>query len=451
MHGFMIAADRSGSGKTTVTRAVMLSLKEKGYSVCPFKCGPDYIDPMYHSVITGVPGHNLDTFFTDEETTRQVFARDLADAPEDNRIAIAEGVMGLYDGVTGFKPEGSSYDLARVLGMPIILCINARGAAQTLLAVISGILSFDKEGLIRGIFLNQVSDGFAPVISERIEEAFGIPVVGHFPVTDEVRVDSRHLGLVRPYDIDVTRQNSALLQLVDGRVNWKRLSDISEMPDIEYIEKRRHRRKVRIAIAKDDAFDFFYRENEIVLEEMGADLVYFSPVKGMGFPEDTGGIILPGGYPELYADMLADNRNVSMSIREADQDDMPILAECGGFMYLHETIDGEGPMVEAISGNAWNTHKSQRFGYLSCYDKGHHFVKRGHEIRGHEFHYYDTEENGEDAVVMKPYSDKMREAGFCDEKSFMSFLHFYYPSYPAFAKHFVDEANKYARRKEISE
>ena len=187
MHGFMIAADRSGAGKTTVTRALMLALKERGFSVCPFKCGPDYIDPMYHSAITGVPGHNLDTFFTDEDTTRKIFARDLEDAPETNRIAVAEGVMGLFDGVTGFLPEGSSYDMARVLHMPVILCINARGAAQTLLAVISGILNNDIQKLIKGIFLNQVSDGFAPVLSQKIEEAFAIPVVGHFPVTDEIK------------------------------------------------------------------------------------------------------------------------------------------------------------------------------------------------------------------------------------------------------------------------
>lgn len=449
MHGFMIAADRSGAGKTTVTRALMLALMKRGFSVCPFKCGPDYIDPMYHSAITGVPGHNLDTFFTDEDTTRKIFARDLEDAPETNRIAVAEGVMGLFDGVTGFLPEGSSYDMARVLQMPVILCINARGAAQTLLAVISGILNNDIQKLIKGIFLNQVSDGFAPVLSQKIEEAFEIPVVGHFPVTDEIKVGSRHLGLLKPDDFDEKNQDEALLRLVDKRINIDMIYKISEMPDADFMGSEAPSHKLKLASANDEAFDFFYRENEIMLQDLGAEIVHFSPIHDSALPDDIDGLILPGGYPEFYAGELADNRSMTESVRDAYTNALPMLAECGGFMYLHRSIGGRGPLVNLFGEDCHNTGRNVRFGYLSCYDKAHYFVKEGHRIKGHEFHYYDMDDVGHDAIAEKPYSDRRRELGYVDIWSFLSFAHFYYPSCPEFARHFMEGVREHARRRSL--
>lgn len=448
MHGFMIAADRSGSGKTTVTRAVMLALKNKGINVCPFKCGPDYIDPMYHSVITGVPGHNLDTFFTDERTTRELFARDLSDVSGD-ATAVIEGVMGIYDGVTGFRPQGSSYDLARVLDLPIILCINARGAAQTLLPIISGLLSFDDCHLIRGFFLNQVSDSFYPVLAEKIEAATGLPVIGHFPVDNDVTVGSRHLGLVEPGDIDEKQQEEKLLSLSEGRIDLERLEKISEISDVKIPSPHHTDKKVKIAIARDAAFNFFYRENELTLEDFGAEITYFSPIHDSKIPCDADGLILPGGYPELHAEELASNTSMTESIRQAREGGMPILAECGGFMYLFRSIEGQGPLVGLFDGDCINTGRSVRFGYLSAYDKAHNFVKEGESIKGHEFHYYDVTDAGHDAVAIKPYSDNKRDLGYCDENSFMSFAHFYYPSYPYFAQHFIEGAAEYASRRTI--
>ena len=447
----MIAADRSGSGKTTVTRAIMLSLKKAGCTVIPFKCGPDYIDPMYHEQITGIRGHNLDTFFTDREKTRQIFARDCLDVPEGtpvrNRIAVVEGVMGLYDGLTGFLPEGSSYDLAEALHMPIILCINARGAAETLLAIISGILSFDKSNLIRGIFLNEVSDAFFPLLAKKIEDYTGLPVIGHLPKNDDLIIESRHLGLHLPGEGDTEKQNSLLYEAVSQRCNIYRLLNLTEMADIDYVRPaKRIRGLVKIAVARDEAFDFFYRENEFVLENSGAELVFFSPLHDEKIPDDVSGLILPGGYPERYTDELIQNTQMIASIRAAIKDDMPVLAECGGFMYLHQTVDGKGPLVGALPGDCFYTGKSVRFGYLKAHDKGHFFVRDGEEIRGHEFHYYDVADPGQNAVATKPSSSKKREAAFCDKAHFLSFMHFYYPSCPSFAAHFVDEAIKYGRK-----
>lgn len=451
MRGFMIAADRSGSGKTTVTRALMLSLKNAGCTVIPFKCGPDYIDPMYHAQITGLRGHNLDTFFTDREKTRQLFARDCLDVPENtpirNRIAVVEGVMGLYDGLTGFLPEGSSYDLAEALQMPIILCINAHGAAETLLAVISGILSFDKSSLIRGIFLNEVSDSFFPQLAKKIEDYTGIPVIGHLPRDDAFNVKSRHLGLRLPDETDTDLQNSRLFEEFSQRCNIYRLLNLTEMSDIDYVRpKKRISGLVDIAVARDEAFDFFYRENEFALEDAGARITYFSPLHDEKIPESAKGLILPGGYPERYAEALSKNTPMPASIRNAIKNEMPVLAECGGFMYLHETIDGKGPLVGALDGDCFYTGKSVRFGYLKASDKEHFFVRDGEDIRGHEFHYYDVKDPGDCAVVSKPSSNKKREAGFCDERDFLSFMHFYYPSCPSFPAHFVDEAIKYGRK-----
>ena len=431
----MIAADRSGSGKTTVTRALMLSLKNAGCTVIPFKCGPDYIDPMYHAQITGLRGHNLDTFFTDREKTRQLFARDCLDVPENtpirNRIAVVEGVMGLYDGLTGFLPEGSSYDLAEALQMPIILCINAHGAAETLLAVISGILSFDKSSLIRGIFLNEVSDSFFPQLAKKIEDYTGIPVIGHLPKDDAFNVKSRHLGLRLPDETDTDLQNSRLFEEFSQRCNIYRLLNLTEMSDIDYVRpKKRISGLVDIAVARDEAFDFFYRENEFALEDAGARITYFSPLHDEKIPESAKGLILPGGYPERYAEALSKNTPMPASIRNAIKNEMPVLAECGGFMYLHETIDGKGPLVGALDGDCFYTGKSVRFGYLKASDKEHFFVRDGEDIRGHEFHYYDSSNNGSDAGAVKPGSGKSWECIRAGSDYIWGYPHLWYPSCP---------------------
>lgn len=452
MKGFMVAADRSGSGKTTVTRALMLALKKNGYTVVPFKCGPDYIDPMYHSQITGQRGHNLDTFFTDEARTRQIFARDMLDtsngACDERKVAVVEGVMGLYDGLTGFLPEGSSYDLAKALSMPVILCINARGAAQTILAVISGILSYDTAGIISGIFLNEVSDSFFPLLAERIEKDLGIPVIGHLPRDDAYQVKSRHLGLYLPGDSDTAKQDEVLYEEVSKRCNIYNLLNHCVMRDIQYTEpEKKQCPETVIAIARDDAFNFFYRENEMVLEDCGARIVYFSPLSDEKIPDGACGIILPGGYPERHASELRENRAMLTSIRHAVKNGIPMLAECGGFMYLHDSIDGNGPMAGVLDGDCFNTGRSVRFGYLGAYDKGHFFVRDGEEIRGHEFHYYDVLNPGNMAVAQKPASGRRWLSGFCDRKNFLSFMHFYYPSYPLFAGHFVEEAALYGAGK----
>ncbi|MGN0270551.1 MAG: cobyrinate a,c-diamide synthase [Candidatus Weimeria sp.] len=451
MRGFMIAADRSGSGKTTVTRALMLLLKNAGCTVVPYKAGPDYIDPMYHEQITGIRGHNLDTFFTDREKTRQLFARDFEEVPENSpvrdRIAVVEGVMGLYDGLGGFQPQGSSYDLASALQMPIVLCVNARGAAETLLASISGILSFDKADLIHGIFLNEVSDSFYPILARRIEDYTGIPVLGHLPKNDSLHVESRHLGLFMPLDQDSTTQNQLLLEEISKRCEAERLFNITEMNDIMYQKPRRRLHGlVKIAIACDEAFSFFYRENEMALADAGAKIVYFSPIHDKTIPEGACGLIFPGGYPERYAEQLAQNTSMLSSIRAAIKSGIPVLAECGGFMYLHDSIDGKGPLVGALEGDCINTGRSVRFGYLKAADKGHFFIRDGEEIRGHEFHYYDVKDPGADAIVKKAASGEIRYEGFCGNEGFVSFMHFYYPSCPSFVAHFIDEALVYGRK-----
>jgi len=456
----MIAAAKSGSGKTTVTRALMLLLKKEGFSVVPFKSGPDFIDPMYHEQITEIRGHNLDTFFTDDKTTRRLFARDCSDVPcntpEDKRIAVAEGVMGLYDGLGGFSPEGSSYDLAETLGMPIILCLDARGAAQTLLSVIAGIISFDKKKLIRGIFLNKVSDSFFPVIAQKIEEFTKIPVIGHLPNDGKLQVKSRHLGLFLPQDSDSVGQNRILLEEISKRCDILKLVKIAEMDDIDIRADRnsdaaeetrkRPENRAKIAVARDSAFGFLYRENEFALEDAGAGIEYFSPLIDEKLPDGTSGLILPGGYPENYIDELSENKPMLDSIREAWNLGMPVIAECGGFMYLHDTIGGRGELTGILHGDCFYTGRSVRFGYLEACDKVHFFVKEGSKIRGHEFHYYDVRDTGNGARVRKASSEKAWDEGFADEKHFLGFMHFYYPSCLSFPAHFVDEAVNYGRK-----
>ncbi|MBQ1916474.1 MAG: cobyrinate a,c-diamide synthase, partial [Lachnospiraceae bacterium] len=379
------------------------------------------------------------------------FARDFEDVPENSpvrdRIAVVEGVMGLYDGLGGFQPQGSSYDIAAALQMPIVLCVNARGAAETLLASISGILSFDKENLIHGIFLNEVSDSFYPILARRIEDYTGIPVLGHLPLNASLHIESRHLGLFMPSDHDSVRGNQLLLEEISKRCDTDRLLNITDMPDIPYKKPRKRLHGLaEIAVARDEAFSFFYRENEMALSDAGANIVYFSPIHDRAIPEGACGLILTGGYPERYADELASNTSMLSSVRDAIKRGIPVMAECGGFMYLHDSIDGKGPLVGALEGDCVNTGKSVRFGYLRAADKGHFFVRDGEEIRGHEFHYYDVKNPGADAIVKRASSGESRYEGFCGNEGFVSFMHFYYPSCPSFVAHFIDEALVYGRK-----
>ncbi|MCM1385797.1 MAG: cobyrinate a,c-diamide synthase [Bacillus sp. (in: Bacteria)] len=476
----MIAAPKSGSGKTIVTCVLMQALKNSGYAVTSYKCGPDYIDPMFHEKILGVPAGNLDTFFTGEEETKALFLKRLENGAEnridDNSFAVLEGVMGLYDGLGGVREEGSSYHLAKVTKTPIVLVIDAKGMGRSVISMTAGFLAYDKEHLIQGVILNRMSEAFYKSIKPLMEQELKIPVLGFLPEREALHIESRHLGLVRPDELqDIKERIAAASQEFVKTVSMKSIVEIAKRAEeleqpvrvakltgsarIDTLENSMTVSSTAaggslcrpiIAVAKDEAFCFYYAENIRLLEENGADICYFSPLHDKKLPDGAHALLFGGGYPELYADALSENHTMRAAVKKASESGMPIVAECGGFMYLHSSItDREGnchEMAGVIEAACFDSGKLVRFGYIELREKQSYFLPEGETIKGHEFHYYDSGDNGDGAVAVKPVTGKEYSCMIEDETHWMGFPHLYYPSNPAFAKAFVEKARNYQEK-----
>ena len=450
----MIAAPQSGSGKTLITCALLQALKEKNYYLESFKCGPDYIDPMFHKTVLGISSRNLDPFFTEDSITRMLLAKG-----QDSRdLAVIEGVMGLYDGLGGIREEASSYALAKATNTPIILTVNARGMGRSLLALLSGFLQYDTAHLIKGVILNQTPSSFASVLAKEIEETFHIPVVASFPVRDDVRIESRHLGLVMPYELeDIQSRLKIASQVLCENANIEQILEIAKSaPKLEYdvksdIKQKFIEKTIRIGVARDEAFCFYYEDNLDLLKSLGAKLIFFSPLHDDTLPKDLDGILFGGGYPELYLKELEENESMRNSVKSAIENKMPSLAECGGFMYLHDTIfDSEKKpykMAGVIHAGCMKKERLVRFGYLTLNSKTDSFLQKGETIRGHEFHYYDSEDNGECAIAKKPVGTRSWECVHAGSDHWWGFAHLSYYSNPKFAEKFAEACRSYKTNK----
>lgn len=450
----MIAALKSGSGKTTITCALLQALKDAGEQVVAYKCGPDYIDPMFHKKILDISSKNLDTFFTGEEETKQLFLQNYT--PQD--FAVLEGVMGLYDGLGGIRKEGSSYHLASITRTPILLVVDAKGMGRSVIAAIAGFLAYDKEHLIKGVLLNRMSKGYYETLKPLLEEELHIEVVGYFPEQKELQLESRHLGLKLPDEIAGIKQQ--LKQTADELQKTVSLSAITKIAQsaealdnglreaAPTITEKEH---PVIAVAKDEAFCFYYEDNLRLLEEAGAELAFFSLIHDSALPDGCDALLLGGGYPELYAAQLSANSSMLCEIRRAIQGGMPVVAECGGFMYLHtslETRDGKAyPMAGVLDAKCYDTGRLVRFGYIELSEKEPAFLPENGHIRGHEFHYFDSEANGTDCVALKPVTGRTYACVNKNARWFIGFPHLYYPSNPAFAKHFAEVAEEYHKER----
>lgn len=446
----MLAAPKSGSGKTMLTCALLQTLKDRGEQVISYKCGPDYIDPMFHKKVIDIPSKNLDTFFTNEEQTKRRFLS----GRTEREIAVLEGVMGLYDGLGGVRKEGSSYHLAEVTDTPVILVVDAKGMGKSILALIAGFLAYDEKKLIKGVLLNRMSKSYYQILKPLIEQELKIRVVGYFPEYKRFQIESRHLGLKMPEELPHIKEELKLLsQAFAETVSLDEIMTIAEeagglsQPGIEGVKKGTENKDMPvIAVARDEAFCFYYEDNLQLLEEYGARLSYFSPLHDRTLPQECDGILLGGGYPELYAEELGENKTMLSQIREAISDGMPIVAECGGFMYLHEFIQDKENKKQSMTGvipaGCHDTGKLVRFGYIEIKEKKASFLPEGQVIRGHEFHYFDSEKNGEDCIASKPVSGKTYPCILAGETYWMGFPHLYYPSNPAFARNFVEKAAK---------
>lgn len=452
----MIAAPKSKSGKTMITCALLQALKSTGQKVAAYKCGPDYIDPMFHQKVINIPSKNLDTFFTDEERTKELFLRDRTE----NDFAILEGVMGLFDGLGGVREEGSSYHLAKVTKTPIILVVDAKGMGRSLVPVIAGFLKYDEERLIKGIILNRMTQGFYEMIKPLIEEQLHVCVAGYFPDHEQFRIESRHLGLVMPDETaDMKEMIRSLSAELQKTVSMEKILQIANTADelscsgVSCAGEKECNEEERpiIAVARDEAFCFYYEDNLNMLQEYGAGLKFFSPVHDTKLPDKSCGLLIGGGYPELYGDALSKNTRMLSEVKRAIENGMPVVAECGGFMYLHSSVtdrdDNTYAMVGAIPSACRYMGRSVRFGYIELEEKRSSFLPEGERIRGHEFHYFDSETNGSDCLAVKPVTGNMYSCVIAGENRWMGFPHLYYPSNPAFARKFVEKVRKYGSRK----
>lgn len=439
----MFAATRSGSGKTTVTCGVLAALKKQNIKVQAYKCGPDYIDPMFHRTVLGIDTGNLDTFFADAGAIGRILARDTKDA----ELIVMEGVMGYYDGVGGATTMASSYELSKVTKTPVVLIVDAKGASVTLAAIIRGIMEYKKDSRIVGVILNRVSPMFYSRIKHVIETECGIPVLGYLPEDASFAVPSRHLGLLQPDEMQKQRDwVETVAKAARKTIDIDGILEIAAQAEMLQIqkatgetEKSKFPAGYRIGVARDAAFSFYYRENLRMLEDMGATLVYFSPLTDAHVSE-VDALIFGGGYPELYAKQLYENQSMRASVWQALEAGMPCHAECGGFLYLGKSLaDAEGnvyEMVGFLDGAGFRTERLQRFGYVELAPQEADAFAVNTVLRGHEFHYWDSTDCGDACLAWKPLSKQKTYPCMVKKKgTFAGFPHLYYAGAENFFYH----------------
>ena len=433
----ILAGTNSGCGKTTVSCALLQALVNRGLRPGAFKCGPDYIDPMFHSRIIGARSANLDSFFFDENTLRTLLAENAAFCG----FSIMEGVMGYYDGLGLDSVKASTYALARITDSPVVLVVSARGLSLSVLAVIQGFLSFLPDSHICGVILNQCSSSMYPALSKAIMQHFEGKVrpLGYLPVMKECRLESRHLGLVTAGEVCDLKDKMALL--AEQAEKTLKIDEILALGNAASAVKwepvcfPKQPESVRIAVARDSAFCFYYEDSLDALKKMGAELVDFSPLQDSCLPDNIQGLYLGGGYPELYGQQLSQNQSMRDSIRNALENGLPCIAECGGFMYLTQKI-GTYPMVGFLSGVCTDTGKLTRFGYVTLTaGEDSMLCPKGASIAAHEFHHWDCTESGSSFTAEK-VSGKSWPCGVVSPTLYAGFPHFHFYANPDFAVRF---------------
>ncbi len=441
----VIAGTNSGCGKTTVTCAVLQALVNRGLSVAAAKCGPDYIDPMFHSRIIGAKSANLDPFFFDEPTLRYLLAQNAAGCA----VTIIEGVMGYYDGLGLTTTRASTWETAQKTASPTILVVNARGAALSVLAAVQGFLQFQPQSGIRGVILNGCTAmSYAPLAKE-LEARFGIQACGYLPRLPACTLESRHLGLVTAAEVaDLREKLQRLAAQAETSIDLDlllRLAD--EAPPLAVCPPPLPEagEPVRIGVARDRAFCFYYEDSLALLSSLGAELVPFSPLEDPVLPEGLHGLYLGGGYPELSAAQLSENASMRESVRAAVQKGVPCIAECGGFMYLLDAI-GDHPMAGAIPGRSFDAGKLTRFGYLTLTAQRDNLLCRaGESIAAHEFHRWDADDPGEAFLAEKP-SGRRWSCVHATGTLYAGYPHFHFYANPAFAANFLAACRKEKHR-----
>lgn len=421
----LIAGTGSGCGKTTVSSALLRAWQRQGVDLCAFKCGPDYIDPMFHREALGLPSYNLDLFFLKEEQVCDLLSRHLSDGC----VGVVEGVMGFYDGI-GLTDEASAAHVARVTQTPAVLVVRPKGQALSLAAMISGFTQF-AENTIAGVILNGVTKGMYPFYRDLAQKA-GVRVYGYLPSIPEAELPERHLGLVTAGELpDLQRRLDLLADAACEGLDLEGLLELAKSapPLAPSAQMEYPKIPARIAVAQDAAFCFYYQDNLDVLTELGAQLVPFSPLSDAQLPEDVDGLYLGGGYPELYAQTLMQNTSMRESIRKHIKAGTPVIAECGGFMYLGREIvkdEQTASMAGVLPMRSELTERLQNFGYVTLTaQKENMLCEKGQTLRAHEFHYSKSDDAGDTFVAQKP-NGKHWNCVFANETMYAGYPHLYF-------------------------
>lgn len=446
----LVAAPGSGSGKTLLTTGLLTLFQNRGIRCRSFKCGPDYIDPMFHKYVLGIDSCNLDSFFLSQEELRALFRKRAADA----ELSILEGVMGYYDGIGGNSTAASTYEVAKITDTPVILVLDGKGSSLSLAAQVKGFLDYRKDSHICGVILNKTNK----MVGERLRpeiEKLGVRYLGAVPVCEIMDIKSRHLGLTMPQEQSELRGHlnafakqleeyldvDGILELAGysgeklpeaGKTEQSNQTDLNQeetkQDEIRPIDSESEPPTRRMAVAMDEAFCFYYQENLDFLRQHGWEVVPFSPLHDVALPEQVHAILLGGGYPELYAKNLSANEPMLASIRNAHAEGIKILAECGGFLYLQEHLEDETgrswPVAGLIHADGFRTEKLSRFGYISLMQNG------AVRIKGHEFHYWDSTAPGSAFRAEKPQSNRGWDCMYRTDSLLAGFPHLYYLSGP---------------------
>jgi len=446
MKRIMIAGTNSGCGKTTLTCAILQALVNRQMSVSAFKSGPDYIDPMFHSKIIGAKSRNLDSFFTDKSTLNYLLYKNSISSD----ISVIEGVMGLFDGV---GEKATSYQLAVDTKTPVIVVINCKGMSGSIGAIMKGFLTYREPNMIVGFIFNQLPQSLCEevkLICSQLKTEF----IGYFPKVLDCAIESRHLGLVTADEIEDLKSKMQKLSVqLEKTVDVNKIIKLSETDKkVEFtapkLPKIKMEKPIRIAVAMDRAFCFYYEDNLDLLRELGCEIVKFSPLEDTNLPFDISGIIFGGGYPELYAEQLSGNRSMLESVKFMIQQGVPTIAECGGFMYLHSTLENankeEFSMVGAICGKVYKTDKLQRFGYVNLIANCDNILcKKGESFPIHEFHYWDSTSCGNSFLATKPNKNISWDCVNATGNLFAGFSHLYFYANPQIAHNFVLKCLEY--------
>lgn len=503
--GILIAATGSGSGKTMFTCGLLRLLVQKGFNPCAFKCGPDYIDPSFHRRVLGVPSYNLDPFFTEEKVLRQLYETH----GKAHGISVIEGVMGYYDGL-GFTDEASTYSVAKALDIPVLLLVDCKGMGHSVMATVEGFVKHRRPSQIKGVLFNRM----APALYEKAAEAvrtLGVIPLGYLPESRELRLESRHLGLVMADEVqDFTEKIDDIARLIAKTVDIEGIVRLAKggMPaqpgqvpscfkemesthSAEYMSSTEcvNETSLCIAVAQDEAFCFLYEDNLNFLREKGAKIIFFSPLHDSSVPAGCDALYLSGGYPELYAAQLEQNLSMKKDIREKITSGMPCIAECGGFLYLHEQleaseknvsqvsqeragdavgrIEAEKPeqvtkppikedkrcfyeMAGIIPAQAVNRRRKGHFGYIEVTLMQNCLLgKKGDSFRAHEFHYWESSMEQADLHVLKPGNGSTWTEGLCTNTLYAGFPHLYFYGSPEVGENFWAAAGRY--REKLSE